>query len=220
MQSRGTVLITGASTGIGEACALRMDHAGYMVFAGVRREADGEKLREKSSSRLSPIMLDVTDTASIERAAETVRATVGESGLTGLVNNAGISVPCPIEFIPLRDLRLQLEVNVVGQVAVTQAFLPLLRQSRGRIVLMSSLCGFISMPGLDAYNASKHALEAIADVLRRELQPAGVRVSIVQPVFISTPIWEKSSVEKLPVEVMHHYRSLVRTWLMVGERAM
>jgi len=127
-ERRGAVVVTGASTGIGRACALRLDRLGFQVFAGVRKDADGKALKKKARGNLTPVRLDVTDDAAILAAAETVGNAVGEEGLLGLVNNAGIALPGPLEFLPLGDLRSQMEVNVIGQVAVTQAFLPLLRK--------------------------------------------------------------------------------------------
>lgn len=188
-----SVVITGASTGIGAACALHLDQLGWRVFAGVRKQADAEALRAQGSPRLTPISLDVTDTVSISTAASAVAGAVGAAGLTGLVNNAGIVVPGPIEFLPLPDLRRQLEINVVGQVAVTQAFLPLIRAGRGRIVNMGSIAGRMATPFTGAYGASKFALEALTDALRLELAPWGISVSIIEPGAVATPIWEKSA---------------------------
>jgi NAD(P)-dependent dehydrogenase (short-subunit alcohol dehydrogenase family) len=187
------IVITGASTGIGEACALELDRRGYRVFAGVRAEAAAEKLRAKASARLTPVLLDVTLGDSIAAAAATVRAAVGEAGIAGLVNNAGIAVAGPLELLPIDALRQQLEVNVVGPVAVTQAFLPLLRRVPGRVVNISSVSGGLSAPYLGAYCASKFALEAITDALRLELRAWGIGVSSVEPGPIDTPIWEKST---------------------------
>ncbi len=136
-ESRG-VVVTGASTGIGRATALRLDRLGFQVFAGVRKEADGQSLKAEASGRLSPLMLDVTDESSIASAANAVSKVVGERGLAGLVNNAGITVPGPIEFLPIEDVRRQIDVNVIGQIAVTQAFLLMIRQGRGRIVNIGS----------------------------------------------------------------------------------
>ncbi len=187
---RGAFLVTGSSTGIGEACALHLDGLGFRVFAGVRRDADGEALRKKSSERLKPIHLDVTDVASIAAARNTIARENIE--LRGLVNNAGIVVAGPLEILPLEEFRRQFEVNVIGQLAVTQAFLPLLRKARGRIVLMGSISGRLASPFIGAYGASKFALEAMADVLRVELMPWGIEVSIIEPGSIATPIWEKS----------------------------
>lgn len=165
---------------------------GWRVFAGVRRTADGDRLRNASAQRVEPIPLDVTDQPSIAHAVRLVAESLGTAGLTGLVNNAGIAIVGPLEAIPLDQLRKQLEVNVVGQIAVTQAFLPLLRQGRGRIVNMGSIAGRATLPIMGPYCASKYALESLTDALRLELQPWGIHVSIIEPGAIATPIWEKS----------------------------
>ncbi len=206
-----SVVITGASTGIGEACALRLDKQGWRVFAGVRKEEDGERLKQQASDRLQPVIIDVTDEASIASAAATVRDVVGEGGLAGLVNNAGIGVAGPLEFLTSEDLRRQLEVNVIGQIAVTREFLPLIRKGNGRIVNMGSIGGRMATPFLGPYNASKFAMEALTDSLRQELRPWGIRVAIVEPGSIATPIWEKSQAmadeleQNLPEEAMALY---------------
>jgi NAD(P)-dependent dehydrogenase (short-subunit alcohol dehydrogenase family) len=184
-QSRGAVVITGASTGIGEVSATHLSGLGFHVFAGVRKPEDAERAR---AAGLEPLTLDVTDAGSIRSAVEQV----GDAPLAGLVNNAGIAVAGPLEFIPVEEFRRQLDVNVVGQVAVTQAFLPALRQARGRIVNMGSIGGRVALPLLSPYAASKFALEAITDSLRRELRPWGMQVSIIEPAAIATPIWDKS----------------------------
>jgi len=189
------VVITGASTGIGAACALHLDRVGFTVFAGVRKSADGVALQEASSDRLMPIDLDVTDVTSIHKAQVFVSESVKTNGLYGLINNAGIAVVGPLEAVRIPDLRQQLEVNVIGQVAVTQAFLPLIRQARGRIVNMGSIAGLSTMPLMGPYSASKFALEAITDALRLELQQWGIHVAIVEPGAIATPIWNKSAIE-------------------------
>jgi NAD(P)-dependent dehydrogenase (short-subunit alcohol dehydrogenase family) len=189
------VVITGASSGIGEACALEMDRRGWRVFAGVRSEEAGERLRREASGRLVPVLMDVTDPEGLAEAAQSVAAVLGGSGLSGLVNNAGIVVPGPLELIPLEQLRAQLEVNVIGQVAATQAFLPLLRVGQGRIVNMGSVSGRLAVPFLGPYAASKFALEALSDALRLELRRWGISVSIVEPASIKTPIWEKTERE-------------------------
>jgi NAD(P)-dependent dehydrogenase (short-subunit alcohol dehydrogenase family) len=192
------VLVTGASSGIGEACALRLLRAGWRVFAGVRREGDAPAGTEA-------VLLDVTDEAQVRAAAGRI------DELHGLVNNAGIALAVPLEFVPLEELRHQLDVNVIGQVAVTQAFLPQLRRSRGRIVFVGSIAGRSALPFLGPYAASKHALEAVADSLRIELEPFGIGVSIVEPGTIATPIWTKSAaradalVERLPPAVGELY---------------
>jgi NAD(P)-dependent dehydrogenase (short-subunit alcohol dehydrogenase family) len=190
-----TVVVTGASTGIGAACALDCAGRGMTVFAGVRDLRAGEALAAKGGPSLIPIMLDVTDERSIAQSAEVVQRVVGEGGLGGLVNNAGIVIGSPLEVLPLAQLRKQLEVNVIGQIAVTQAFLPLLRRGRGRIVNMGSIAGRGTIPLLGPYSASKYALEALTDALRMELQPWGIQVSIIEPGAIATPIWEKSAKE-------------------------
>lgn len=187
----GAIVITGASTGIGRACAVRMDSLGYRVFAGVRKTEDGDALRVAASSRLTPIHIDVTDGGSIAAACETVAQQLGDSGLRGLVNNAGIGVGGPLEFVSMDDLRRQFEVNVFGQVAMTQAFLPLIRKARGRIVNIGSIGGRMASPFIGPYSASKFALEAITDALRFELRPWGIDVAIVEPGSIATAIWEK-----------------------------
>ena len=175
----GAVVVTGASSGIGRACALHLAALGLQVFAGVRRAEDGAALQAASSARLTPMLLDVADETSIRAATDTITAAVGEAGLAGLVNNAGIGVAGPLEFLPLAEFRTQLEVNVTGQLAVTQALLPLLRQGRGRIVNMGSIGGRIAAPFVGPYSASKFALEALTDALRMELRPWGLHVAIV-----------------------------------------
>ncbi len=190
-----SVVVTGASTGIGAACALNCAGRGMTVFAGVRDPRAGEALAAKGGPSIIPIMLDVTDEPSIARSAEVVQRAVGAAGLGGLVNNAGIVIGSPLEVIPLSQLRKQLEVNVIGQIAVTQAFLPLLRRARGRIVNMGSIAGRGTIPLLGPYSASKYALEALTDALRMELRPWGIQVSIIEPGAIATPIWDKSTKE-------------------------
>ena len=186
------VVITGASTGIGEACALHLDRLGFRVFAGIRNPADGRALQAKASSRLTTLSLDVTDQAQVEAAVRTVDGALGPVGLWGLVNNAGIARGGPLEFLPIDEFRRQLEVNVTGQLRVTQAFLPLIRRARGRIVNMSSVSGRLAAPFMGPYSSSKFALEALSDALRLELRPWGISLSVVEPSTVATPIWEKS----------------------------
>lgn len=187
---RGAVLVTGASTGIGRATALHLDSLGFRVFAGVRKRGDAESLDEEGSDRLEPVMIDVVDEGMIEVTRERIADVTG-GRLAGLVNNAGVAVAGGVEVVPLEDLRRQLEINVVGQVAVTQAFLPMIRAARGRVVFMSSIGGRMSIPYLSPYGASKHAVEAVGDSLRGEMRRFGVEVSIVEPGSIDTPIWAK-----------------------------
>jgi len=183
-------LITGASTGIGRATALRLDGSGWKVFAGVRKEEDAASLRAEASDRLAPVILDVTDADQIAAAAELIERE-SEGGLDGLVNNAGIAVPGPLETVPLEDLRHQLEVNLVAYVAVTQALLGEIRRAEGRIVFISSIGGRVAFPFGGPYHASKFATEAIGDVFRQELRPWGLKVAIIEPGSIDTPIWER-----------------------------
>lgn len=186
-----SALITGASTGIGRVSALRLDAEGWRVFAGVRREEDAESLRQAASERLVPLMLDVTDAAQIASAAERI----GEAGLDGLVNNAGVAVPGPLEALPIDDFRRQIEVNMTAQVAVTQAMLPAIRSSRGRVVFITSIGGLMAFPMFGAYHAAKFGLEAVGDVFRRELRPWGISVSVVEPGSIATEIWDRGQSE-------------------------
>jgi NAD(P)-dependent dehydrogenase (short-subunit alcohol dehydrogenase family) len=186
-----SVLITGASTGIGEACALRMASRGWRVFAGVRRVEDGEALVAKSAAIL-PVLLDVTRTDHIASAVERVAGILGGDGLHGLVNNAGIAIGGPLEFLASIEVERQFQVNVFGPIAVMQAFLPMIRAARGRIVFTGSNSGFWCEPFMAVYGASKHALEAIADSLRVELYPWGIHVILIEPGMIKTPIWDKA----------------------------
>jgi NAD(P)-dependent dehydrogenase (short-subunit alcohol dehydrogenase family) len=203
-QGRRAVVVTGASSGIGEASALHLEGLGFHVFAGIRKEADGERLRDKSAGNVTPLSIDVTDQDSIRAAAGQVAEAVAGRGLAGLVNNAGVAISGPLEFIPIEELRKQLEINLIGQVAVTQAFLSLLREGRGRIVNVSSIGGRIALPFAGPYAASKFGIEAISDSLRRELRPWGIEVSVIEPGSVATRIWEKGTAtareltEKLP----------------------
>ena len=185
------VLVTGASTGIGRATAIRLAGAGWDVFAGVRKPEDGDAVRAESPDRIRPVILDVTDQGTIDAAAEQVRAGLGGRGLDGLVNNAGITVQGPLEFLPLDDLRRQLEVNVVGQVAVTQAVMPEIRRATGRIVNMGSVGGRVAHPFIGPYHASKYAIEALTASMRKELRPWGIEVIVVEPGSMQTEIWSK-----------------------------
>jgi NAD(P)-dependent dehydrogenase (short-subunit alcohol dehydrogenase family) len=204
----GTVLVTGASTGIGEATALHLKELGFDAVAAVRKDQDAERL---GSQGVRTVKLDVTDVDSIAAA----RAELGNAPLAGLVNNAGIAVASPLEFLPLDQLRRQLEVNLIGQVAVIQHFLPALRTARGRIVNVSSIGGRVALPLVSAYNASKFALEAISDSLRRELLPHGVDVIVIEPGGVKTPIWGKGNEiadeiqEGLPPEAEQLYGPMV-----------
>jgi NAD(P)-dependent dehydrogenase (short-subunit alcohol dehydrogenase family) len=187
----GAVLVTGASSGIGRACALHIDGLGHRVFAGVRTQSAAESLRRAASDRLTPVMLDVTDTGAIDAAVESIDSALDGRGLVGVVNNAGVARGGPIEYLPVEEWRTQLEVNVIGQVAVTKEMLPLLRRGRGRLVFIGSVGGRVGTPLLSPYAASKFALEGIAESLRHELRPFGLRVALVEPGAVKTDIWEK-----------------------------
>jgi NAD(P)-dependent dehydrogenase (short-subunit alcohol dehydrogenase family) len=197
---QGSVLITGASTGIGAACAVGLAKRGYSVYAGVRKSEDGDRLKGEADENLVPLILDVTQPETIDAARKSIEAAVGARGLRCLFNNAGISVNGPLEFLPIDDLRWQLEVNVVGQLAVTQAFLPLLRQAKGRIITTGSVGGFVTTPILGPYCMSKYAMEAFSDALRIELKPQGIEVVLLEPAAIATEIWDKGTQEALAYE--------------------
>jgi NAD(P)-dependent dehydrogenase (short-subunit alcohol dehydrogenase family) len=204
----GTVLVTGASSGIGEATALHLRELGFDAVAAVRKDEDAERLAARG---LRTVKLDVTDVDSIAAAREEL----GDGPLAGLVNNAGVAVAAPLEFLPLDQLRHQLEVNLIGQLAVTQRFLPALRAARGRIVNVSSIGGRVALPLVGAYHASKFALEAVSDTLRRELLTQGVDVIVIEPGGVKTPIWRKGDelatelTADLPPEGRRLYGSLI-----------
>jgi NAD(P)-dependent dehydrogenase (short-subunit alcohol dehydrogenase family) len=211
MSGRGRVVVTGASTGIGEATARHLAGLGFEVLAGVRKDADAERVGQIAG--VEALKLDITDSASIAAAAERI----GDGGLYGLVNNAGIAVAAPMEFIPLDELRRQIEVNFIGQVAMIQALLPALRRGKGRIVNVSSIGGRLALPINGPYHASKFALEAVSDTLRREVAQHGVTVVVVQPGGIKTPIWDKgldaanAMMAGLGPEVRKLYGSLIES---------
>lgn len=185
------VVVTGSSTGIGRTTVRLLAGEGFRVFAVVRRKEDAESIEGEGRENLTPLRFDVTDTAAIDLAAKDVEAEVGEAGLFGLVNNAGIGFGGPLEFADLDEMRAGFEVNVFGPVAVTRAFLPLVRRATGRIVNVSSGAGKAATPLLGPYCASKFALEALSDALRVELRSSGIFVSVIEPGFIDTPMQTK-----------------------------
>jgi NAD(P)-dependent dehydrogenase (short-subunit alcohol dehydrogenase family) len=205
---KGTVLVTGASTGIGEATVLHLRGLGFSPIAAVRKDEDAERLEGQG---LRTTRIDVTDADQIAAA----RDALGDEPLAGLVNNAGIAVAAPLEFLPIDRLRQQLEINLIGQAAVTQAFLPALRRGRGRIVNVSSIGGRVGLPLVGAYNASKFGLEGLSDSLRRELRPHGVDVILIEPGGVKTPIWTKGEelademLEDVPPEAERLYGRLI-----------
>jgi NAD(P)-dependent dehydrogenase (short-subunit alcohol dehydrogenase family) len=218
-----SVLLTGASTGIGEATALRLAQNGWLVFAGVRKPADGERLQQLAGAaekRIQPVLLNVTHPEDISAVVQQVRSHLGNQPLTAIVNNAGIALVGPLEYLPIAEWRHQFEVNALGVVAVTQAFLPLLREAArqghpARVVMVGSVSGVLSFPLLGPYCGSKFALEGIADALRVELLPSGIRTVLIQPGRIRTPIWAKGRSwadtleQQLPPEAYTHYGTMI-----------
>jgi NAD(P)-dependent dehydrogenase (short-subunit alcohol dehydrogenase family) len=214
-----TALVTGASSGIGRATVRRLDGAGWKVFAGVRKEEDAAALRAEGSERLEPLMLDVLDPDAIAAAAERVAAEPG--GLDGLVDNAGAAVAGPLEALPIEDFRRQVELNLTAQLAVTQAMLPAIRTARGRVVLISSMGGRVALPMTGAYHAAKFGLEGLGDSLRQELAPWGIKVVLVEPGSIDTPIWAsgEKDAERIfadaPPRMRELYEAMVESYRQV-----
>jgi NAD(P)-dependent dehydrogenase (short-subunit alcohol dehydrogenase family) len=221
-QEEKAVVITGASSGIGRATALYLAERGFRVFACIRKQADGEALRTESGGRVVPVVLDVTDRATIASAARAVQEQLGEHGLDGLVNNAGIATPAPIEYMTEEVLRRQFEVNVFGQVAVIQAFLPLVRRARGRIVNIGSVGSHIAIPFGGALCGSKGAFSLLSDALRLELRPYGIHVCLIEPGAISTPAVDKTLgdaeavIGALPPEGAARYGTKMREFMRRG----
>jgi NAD(P)-dependent dehydrogenase (short-subunit alcohol dehydrogenase family) len=225
MSDHPAVLITGASTGIGATCARLLDAGGYRVFAGVRNASDGDRLRASASDRLNPVTLDVTSSIQIGQAVERIALAVGADGLAGVINNAGIAVAGPLEYITPDDLRRQFEVNVVGLHAVTVACLPLIRRARGRIIHIGSIAGRVTSPFTGPYGASKHAVEALTDALRLELAPEGIHVAVIEPGQVRTPIWDKGMSEfatlheRMPEDGLARYGRRLNVLRWIVERA-
>jgi NAD(P)-dependent dehydrogenase (short-subunit alcohol dehydrogenase family) len=211
-----TVVITGASSGIGRACVLRLVQSGWRVIATVRKSKDGDELQSEIGADLTPVMMDVTDRASIIAAAEQVSSQLHGRGLDGLVNVAGIGMVRPLEYVTPSDLQEIFDINVFGQIAVTQTLLPLLRKARGRIVNISSVGAHIAIPFGSLINASKSAFGTFSDTLRLELHPFGVRVCAVEPGAIKTPAVEKTLgnveavVGKLPASGAAQYGEMLK----------
>ncbi len=208
-----TVLISGASSGIGRATALRLAGSGWNVLAGVRTPAAGEALVAEAGgagARVEPVTLDITDPTHVSAVTELVAARTGDAGLDALVNNAGTAVGGPLEMLPLQDLRDQFEVNFFGHVAMTQALIPALRRGHaGRLIMISSIGGLVTTPYMSPYHASKYALEAVADSLRVELSRSHIQVALIEPGSIATPIWDKGNElidgVKVPPELEQYY---------------
>lgn len=210
-----TILITGASSGVGKATALHLDECGYQVFAGVRNKKDADKLKEEASDSLKPIFLDVTDSESIEQAVDVIKSETG-GRLFGLVNNAGIGISGVVETLPVDDIRKVFDVNVFGLMNVTKAFIPLLRESQGRIINIGSSLGFITYPGTSAYSSSKFAMRAISDSLRLELKHFEISVSLISLGAVKSEIWSKSKkykekiIESADPAIMEKYHELIK----------
>jgi len=191
----GIVVITGASTGIGRHAAehLAQKHQSYLVLAGVRRASDAESIQDMGISNLQPIIIDVTDHDSVVRAVDEVKALIEKTALPliAVVNNAGIAQRSTLEFHRIESIRTIFDTNYFGVIDLTQQVLPLLRASKGRIINISSVAGFLSGPLFSSYAASKFALEALSDGLRREVAHFGISVSVVQPAYVKTPIVDK-----------------------------
>ncbi|HLI95691.1 MAG TPA: SDR family NAD(P)-dependent oxidoreductase, partial [Candidatus Baltobacteraceae bacterium] len=196
-------------------------NAGFIVFAGVRSEADEHRVSEVHDN-VRPLLLDVTMQEHVAAAAQAIRAAAVP--LQGVVNNAGVAVAGPLEYLPLDEFRRQFEINLFGALAVTQAMLPFLREAGdGRIVFMSSVSGQITAPFVGPYSSSKFALEAMSDALRMELSPFGIRVSVVQPGNVRTPIWRKgrdakdAMAARMPREALTHYEESIEALVRVTE---
>ena len=219
MRERPGVVVTGASSGIGRATALRLAREGFTVFAGVRKPEDGEALQRESPDSIVSLHLDVTDGGSMASAAAETKARLGGKGLFGLVNNAGIGLAGPLEYLPLEDLRRIVDIDVVGQIAVTQAFLPQLRAGHGRVVNIGSVGDRIAVPFFGALNGSKSALASMSETLRLELRPWGIHVILIEPASISTPAVDKTLghaddvLRRMPPEAERYYGQLFRDFV-------
>jgi NAD(P)-dependent dehydrogenase (short-subunit alcohol dehydrogenase family) len=210
-----SVVVTGASTGIGEATARVLAGAGMRVFGSVRRIEDGERLAREIGANFIPVVFDVTDTSAIAQGAAQVDEALGTDRLFGLVNNAGMAVLGPLLLLDPNEFRRQLDVNLTGQLVVTQAFAPMLGTDRsrtgapGRIVMMSSVGGRNASPFMGPYNTSKFGLEGFSESLRRELMIFGIDVIIIAPGAIATPIWDKAdALDVAPFENTPYFEPL------------
>lgn len=218
---RGAVVVTGASSGIGKTCAVKLAQEGFTVFAGVRNPDDGEKVADLNRERIIPLVIDITDESSIAQAVESVRSQIRAGySLKGLVNNAGITVIGPLELLPMDQLRKQFEVNTFGHMATTQAFLPMLRSGKGRIVNVGSIMGELSFPLGGAYGASKAALRSLTESLRLEVDKWGIQVSLIEPGNVKTTIWDKhvSHLESVNTYVSPEKRALYEEDILQDER--
>ncbi|MCG2660197.1 MAG: SDR family oxidoreductase [Kiritimatiellae bacterium] len=217
------VIISGASSGIGQSTARHLAKAGFRVFAGVRKEKD--IVAWKGQEGISPVLLDVTSESSLEQAFQQLKIDLEKAPKVHLVNNAGIALAGPVEGVPLSRWREQFEVNVFGLVATTQKFLPFLRKTKGRIVNISSISGVLAVPYLAPYAASKFAVEAISDSLRRELRQFGCEVIVLEPGPVKTSIWKKSAanlaswVEGMPAEILELYKKELESFFQMAQKS-
>ena len=217
MADRGSVVVTGASTGIGWGCTKVLTAAGFHVFGSVRKPADAERLSKEFGSSFTALLFDVTDQAAVAAGARQVAAALGDTTLFGLVNNAGMAIAGPLLHLAIADFEHQLAVNVTGQLIVTQAFAPLLgadaarKGAPGRIVMISSVGGKNALPFAGPYAASKFALEGLSESLRRELMLFGIDVIVVAPGSVATPIWDKAeAVDTTPFAATRYAASLAK----------
>ena len=216
--NKKAIVITGASSGIGQASVARMVQSGWRVFATVRKAQDGDRLRSDLGTSLTPLIMDVTDRVSVIAAAEQVSSQLKGAGLHGLVNVAGVGKVRPVEYMTSNSLQEVFDINVFGQIAVTQVFLPLLRTAHGRIVNISSVGAHVAVPFGSLINASKAAFGIFSDTLRLELHPFGIHVSVVDPGAIKTPAVDKTLgeveavIRSLPPDGAAHYGEMLRTF--------
>lgn len=213
MSPTKTVLVTGASSGIGRATAVALARRGWRVYASVRKQTDADALAEDLGAAGEPVLMDISDGAAVRAAVASITA---RGPLDAVVNNAGVAVAAPLEFIPLDEFRRQIDVNLTAQLVVAQASLPALRASRGRLLFVGSIGGRVAGPMLGAYHASKFGLVGLTDSLRAELAPAGVRVILIEPGTVSTSIWSSGAataqaiIERMPAEALQHYGATLR----------
>ncbi len=211
--NKKAILITGASSGIGKACALHLEKLGFIIYAGVRKEKDFNFYKSYKPSKILPIFLDVRKSEDILNAFNNIASSGLE--LYALVNNAGISIGGPIELLPMHQVEELISINIIGVLRVTKVFIPLLRKSRGRIINIGSIAGRISVPGLCAYSSSKSALIGFSNSMRLELQRFGIAVSLIEPGIINTPIWEKGlnlankSINQISKELIEIYKPII-----------
>ena len=214
MSSNNIILITGASTGIGKACAVYLAKKGFTVYAGVRKETDAENLKSICSERIRTVILDVTVPKLIADSLNIIENET-DGKLFALINNAGIGRSGVLEALPIEEIRKVMEVNVIGLMAMTKAMIPLLRKNKGRIINIGSTSSFLSFPGASAYAGSKFAVRAITDSLRLELNPFGVSVSLVAPGAIESEIWKKSKSYKeklrknISPQIINDYKTVI-----------